>query len=260
MTTEYRFPFGQPVLPCRLVTTEPRPLFVLGAYPSALHISWSPPHSYKPVKAIAVDNEPWIFWDGRKELDIMKTWTETVQFDLSWGHIEPAKRLNGSSGIWVDEYVLSPLKISRHEAWLTDCLDTYRCSKGLAARLKDTYMRMAPEFGLPAYNLLPHPDENAIVSEALAHLRDRLIQELEAAHPELVVTLGNAALRVFRELALEIPPEAPGKLSLLPGLYGRRIKTKLSTGCFIDWLPLAHPAAPQHYQQAHKIWVKSLVQ
>jgi len=259
LTTEYRFPFGQPVLARRLLITESRPYFVLGAYPSALHIHWCPPYPYKPVKAIAVDNEPEIFWDGRNEQVIFNMWKKTMKFDPSRGNIEPAKRLNGSSGKWVDEYVLSLFKISRQEAWLTDCLDTYRCSTGLAARLKDTYEPLALKCGWPTCNLLPHPDEDTIVSEALAYHRDRLNNELASAHPELVVTLGNAALRVFRELALEIPPEAPGKLSLLPGLYGSRIRVKLSTDRFIDWLPLVHPATPQRYRQAHEIWVKSLV-
>jgi uracil-DNA glycosylase len=175
------------------------------------------------------------------------------------GIIEPAKRLNGSSGKWVDDNVLCPLNISRQVTYLIDCLDTYRCSIGLAARLKDTYEPLALKYGWPAYNLLPHPDENKIVSEALACHRDRLNNELASAHPELVVTLGNAALRVFKELALEISPEASEKLSLWPGFYGRRFRVKLSSGRYADWIPLAHPAAPPRYQQAHYIWVKSLV-
>ena len=59
-------------------------MYVLGAYPSALHVQWAPPavegHSLRPVRALAVDNEP-------------SEWGEATS---------PPAGTNGPSGEWVD--------------------------------------------------------------------------------------------------------------------------------------------------------------
>jgi hypothetical protein len=49
-----QFPFGIPVAPCPPSASSPRKLFVLGAYPSALHVAWVPPRPYRRVNALAV--------------------------------------------------------------------------------------------------------------------------------------------------------------------------------------------------------------
>ncbi len=73
-------------------------------------------------------------------------------------------------------------------------LDTYRISDGVAKRLADTYLPFAESVKAPPASLADHPSEDDIVREALDHHRQRLVAELEAAHPESMVTLGNAAL------------------------------------------------------------------
>src|SRR5215212_6481198 len=53
------FPFGRLVVPCDPVATGRAAMFVLGAYPSALHVRWRPPQGEgRVVQALAVDNEP----------------------------------------------------------------------------------------------------------------------------------------------------------------------------------------------------------
>jgi uracil-DNA glycosylase len=205
---------------------------------------------------MAVDNEPEIFWDGQNEESFVDAWKRAVNFSRGWGDIAPVGRFNGSSGKWVNDNVFSPLKKSRQDTWLTDCLDTYRCSKGLAKRLEDTYKPLAERFGWTSSVISPHPDEDAIVAEALDTHRDRLISELAAAMPETVVTLGNAALRVFRALALNASEELPIDLSKLTK-YGNRFKVRLGENRYAEWLPLAHPASPPKYQRAHKGWIKT---
>ncbi len=255
LRSDLRYPFGQPVLPRRPAITESRPLFVLGAYPSALHVFWRPPSPYQPIQAIAVDNEPDIFWDGEGEQERVDTWIKTVGFQHAWGEIKPARKLNGSSGKWVNGKVLRPLKCCRQDTWLTDCLDTYRCSVNLAKRLKDTYRPLADQCGWPDDSLLPHPSEKDIVVEALAHHRDRLANELATARPEVVVTLGNAALRVFRRLILASSDEMLDKLSA--SAYGIQLKVEQAGNRTVTWWPLAHPGAPQQYQKAHDQWIAS---
>src|SRR5690606_17719960 len=106
---------------------------------------------------------------------------------------------------------------------------------------------MVRALGIPAPRHAPHPSESDIVRLALAGHRQRLIAELETARPELVVTLGNAALRVFRALAQDV--SAP-LLKLSIHEYGASIPATVK-GRQVLWLPLAHPAAPAIYQEAH---------
>ena len=244
------FPFGRTVLPRPPSAASQRRLFILGAYPSAFHVSWRP-HNRKPIRAMAVDNEPEPFWTGADEAVRLAHWKAEVKFSHTWGEVHGVGALNGSSGLWVEENVLKPLGATRADAWITDCLDTYRCSDGLAARIADTYAPFAAEEGLPAAQLAGHPSENAIVEEALRVHRQRLLQELATAKPELIVTLGNAALRVLRELPIALG--GPAALHADAG-YGKELRVTVA-GVTARWLPLAHPAAPKRYQVAHAAWV-----
>lgn len=246
------FPFGQPPLPRQPSASGPRPVFLLGAYPSALHIRWTPPKG-KTVRALAVDNEPTPFWSGEDEADLIADWKKRVRYDEErWGKADPAGHLNGSTGRTLATSVLEPLGITRADAWMTDCLDTYRCSDEQAIRMFGRYNPFAHDSGLPLAVLPEHPDEEDIVSEAEQHHGKRLRDELGAASPDWVITLGNAALRVLRELLDDKPPSVP--TSLVLETYGRVIEVRL-LGRNIRWLPLAHPAAPQKYQDAHAQWL-----
>lgn len=98
MSDVLRFPFGAPVKPCGTQTPPVAEAFILGAYPSALHVGWTMPSGQK-VFAIAVDNEPEVFWDGRGEDCYFEQWKVKVGFDSSWGMFTP--RANGPSGKWL---------------------------------------------------------------------------------------------------------------------------------------------------------------
>jgi hypothetical protein len=249
----YTFPFGRPVRPCKPSASDPRPVFILGAYPSALHVEWKPPKGYSRIRAVAVDNEPEPFWKGDDQDDRIAKWKRAVKFDpATMGDILPAGTLNGSSGRWVDENILAPLGIARGSAWITDALDIYRCSTALAARLADTYDEFAARAGLEAARLQVHPSEREIIEESLRGHRRRLLAELETCRPERIVTLGNAALAVIREL---LPREAGAdvkRLSATDG-YGKPVLLRLGTRK-VELLPLAHPAAPPSYRKAHARW------
>jgi hypothetical protein len=244
-----QFPFGAPV---RSVARQPagrRRVFVLGAYPSALHVRWTPParSGLGPVRALAVDNEPEPFWDGADDADRVGAWQAEWASD-EYGSFAPAGRLNGSSGRWVDAHVLEPLAARRDEVWFTDCLDTYRGSHGQAKRIADTYMPFAEQVALPESLLGEHPSEKAIVRECLDGHRERLLQELNIVAPDLVVTLGSAAAKVFHELTgLDGPA-----LALSRDGYGEFIHIALS-GRVVQWLPLVHPGAPKSWQETRRM-------
>lgn len=251
-STTYRFPFGRLVTPCPPSATDQKSLFVLGAYPSALHVKWTPPEGHKPIAAMAVDNEPTPFWTGDDQDERIEAWQKAVNWNPSCGTVTGTKHLNGPSGDWVAKKLLAPLKTDRKDAWITDCLDTYRASVNQAAALAERYAPFAEAMGHPLHVLPPHPSENAIAAEAKSHHLERLKKELLTARPELIVTLGNAALRVAAGL-VEVA-DAPTKLSHAD--YGRTLEIRLD-GRVVKWLPLAHPAAPKPYQDAHDRWVAS---
>ena len=251
------FPFGRPVLECNPEITGKPDLFVLGAYPSALHVAWQPPEPYKGIKAIAVDNEPEVFWDGSNQEKLIDMWKDSVGYESSWGSVTSAGNLNGSSGIWVNENILKPLGATREETFLTDCLNTYRASDRGFDRIQDTYAPFATKCGLPQAFLLPHPGEDDIVSESLAHHKDRLIQQIQAVHPKKIATLGNAALRVLGQLITATKNLIPNKLSSKPEEYGKCLRIDIDEIKDIEWWPLAHPASPLDYQDAHKRWINN---
>lgn len=60
------FPFGRPATarPPRPAVDGSARVFVLGVYPSALHIRWARPDVKVHVQSLAVDDEPEVFWDG----------------------------------------------------------------------------------------------------------------------------------------------------------------------------------------------------
>jgi hypothetical protein len=214
-------------------------------------VRWLDPEDKLLARAVAIDNEPEPFWTGHDEVTRINDWKVRVGYSDTWGSVKKCGRLNGSSGDWVEKNILEPLHVKRAEAWITDCLDTYFESNPAATRqdsepITDFVRRM----GIPRRHHRPHPSEDEIVQMALAEHLDRLTAELLNAHPECVVTLGNAALRVFQQL---VDGTAVHMQKLSTKGYGQSIAATIG-GRQVEWLPLAHPAAPPIYQQAHKIW------
>jgi hypothetical protein len=182
-----------------------------------------------------------------------------IAFDAArWGTVSAPPSLNGTSGIWVEQQVLAPLGVRQDEAWITDCLNTYRCSKDLAARIADTFNPFANAVDLQPAALATHPSEQQIISEALEHHRDRLLQEFAAANPDLVISLGNAALAVVRELMPFVSGADVRRLSLAADSCGKKSKIRIA-GRDVELLPLAHPVAPAEHQVAHAAWLRSLL-
>jgi hypothetical protein len=247
------FPFGRPVVRRRPTAKSKRRVYVLGAYPSALFIAWWSP-ARKGVKALPVDNEPTSFWTGADEKAQIEAWKRVVHFRIGeWGEVETADEPNGRSGRWVDDQILTPLGVTRDEACLSYCLDTY-CTDGAATfAVKERYQPFAREAGLPEAHLEPRPRDGALVELAVEVHRERLLHELSVVVPEIVVTLGNAALRVLR--AVTESKSGPGKLhpddrygAMHPLAIGKRHTL---------WLALTHPEAAPSYAEAHTRWLQS---
>lgn len=257
-----RFPFGQPVLPRAPSASAPRPVYVLGAYPSGLHVEWVAPAvpgvERQKVRALLVDNEPTPFWSGERETEYVADWLDRVQWSPAWGQARPpTSGTNGPSGHWVERHILRPLGITRREACISDCLDTARLNASQAARVNDTYNPVAETLGLPLCTVpLVPAGERGIVSEAAEGHLDRIRQEISQATPELVITLGNAALRVLGLLA-----KSPStSLRALTGAsYGEPLVADIG-GHSVSWLPLVHPRSGERtppWPDIHARWEAS---
>lgn len=245
-----RFPFGAPVARCGDGIPRATGAFVLGAYPSAVHVRWDPPSGtqWKSIKAIAVDNEPDVFWSGDGAAEIVELW-RSRHFDEAWGTVAPAD-LNGPSGIWVRDHVRAPLiDVGLGAPFITDCLATYRLSNDAARAIADRYtpfVASVPELQDAAVG--PHPSESRIVAEAVEHELTRLSDQINAARPELIITLGNAAARV-----LAAATGFKSKAFLHSDTYGQ-IREVTLDGLNLRWLPLIHPASPPIWQGRHQDW------
>ena len=249
MSAEQRFPFGAPVRDCGVEMPGPVDTFILGAYPSALHVEWAAPNGVSIV-ALAVDNEPSVFWDGHDAAQRVEEWKSAVRFDAAWGSVRASG--NGSSGAWVNDKILRPLEQAGSSSYfITDCLPTYRMSKGGQDAIESRYHPFANDNDLPRAVLATHPSEGQIVSETLNEQRDRLATQIAAARPDRLVTLGDAAARVVAKMA---DWGGTGKVS--DGVYGepRRIRV---VDTEVSWYALVHPAARGDWQPAHQSWLET---
>lgn len=248
------FPFGAPVLDCGTdLPARRHPVVVLGAYPSALHVRWTPPPRFgAAVAALPVDNEPTPFWDGDPEqvAELFERWRNGY-FNPDWGTVTPAA-LNGPSGRDLDERWLRPLDYERADAFITDCLPTARASVGAAHRLADRYTPVVEALGAPRAELGPHPSEDEIVKEALGEHADRLTAQILKAEPEVIITLGNAAARVIAGLAGQPQRDAV----LRAEAYGQERHVTLKDRSF-RWQPLVHPATPKVWADRHAAWAQT---
>ncbi len=244
------FPFGRPVLKRRPSAKSRRRVFVLGAFPSALHIAWWSP-ARKNVKALPVDNEPASFWTGDDERAQIEAWKRAVGFRTGeWGEVETAGEINGKAGRWLDENVLSPLGVTRDEACLTYCATTCFVDAAADFAVNERYAPVASNLGLPQACLLLRPRETALVETTVTDHRERLLRELSMTVPELVVTLGNAALRVMR--AITEARAGPGRLHP-DAKYG--VAQPLAWGGRkAAWLPLTHHESAPIFAEAHERW------
>jgi hypothetical protein len=126
------------------------------------------------------------------------------------------------------------------------------CAVDVVKALAERFAPFAAAVGIAPPELAAHPNERAIVQGALADHRGRLESALTSARPEVVITLGNAALRVLREL-VTAPAGAPRKLSADEATYGRPISIRIGDRP-ATWYPLAHPGSPKTYRHAQESW------
>ncbi|HMM96297.1 hypothetical protein [Phycicoccus sp.] len=245
------FPFGAPVrdlamgVPLREVST-----IVVGAYPSAVHVEWTPPEGRaRRVVALPVDNEPYPFWDGSGMDHFVERW-RSEYFRAEWGSVRPS-RLNGSSGRQLHARWLAPLGLAPDDYFVTDCLPTSMMSHGVEGVVtgEGVYAVLAEVLGLPTVDMEPHPSENAIVRAAEGQ-HDRLRRQVEASGASTIVTLGNAAARVVAALSGQ-------RGGALDGAGYETPRSATIGGRTLVWHALVHPAVRAPWVERHDSWVRA---
>lgn len=248
------FPFGLAAGRCAPRATAPARAVVLGVYPSAFHVRWTPPAGYVGVRALAVAPEPWPFWDGKDEAERLLRWQADVKWQSDWGQVSPAGRVNGSSGVLVRDRVLAPLGLTLENVWLTDAVPfffVHRAAGTQGAAMSERYDPFAAAVGRPPHQLPDRPSARRLVELAVTEEADRLREELRQAAAPLLITLGSEALAVAAALL-----EADLPTRLRPDAdYGRPVPARLGHQS-MQVLPLVHPGQRKtEWIGAHDRWI-----
>lgn len=248
-----RFPFGRDSTRRPPRAPDGRAaLAVLGVYPSALHVRWTLPDGSETVGALAVDDEPTVFWDGSGAAGLIEIWQDAVGWKDSWGSVGAAGG-NGSSGVRVVEHVLRPLGVDRSEVLFTDCLPTYFVKDGAGSqgqRIRTVYEPFAAAAGCPPAALPLRPKPSELVRLAVENEGRVLLDQLTGSSAPRIVTLGQEAADVLAA----ITGMDRVRLDRGPG-YGRTVPIELG-GSRREWLPLTHPGNRHSaWAQRHAEWM-----
>lgn len=266
------FPFGRPSTerPPRR-PTRPCAAFVLGVYPSALHVRWRLPAWYagsgQAVAAMAVEVEPSVFWDGQvpDPGELIDNWRKAVGFVTgddpnSDGHVSGV-RLNGSSGLAVRDRVLTPLGIEPEATWFTDASPWFYVKYGTGGRreqgdvVSNVYNPFAESRGRALASIPRRPSPTELVRRCSSEERSRLREEILASDAPLLLTLGEESRRVLGSIADSSSGRPTGPLSL--DGYGAPGQVTIG-GRSIRWHALVHPGQrSRRWLEAHQEWVSS---
>ena len=269
------FPFGEAAgpRPPRRPAADVAKVFVLGVYPSALHVRWTLP-SARPeglpavVGALAVADEPTVFWDGADADRLVAEWAERRGFRTGDGlgdHGRVTAAGNGTSGRPVRDKALQRLGVDVRDVWFTDAVDSFFVKKGTAGRnqqgdvIERVYNRFADSRnGLERADLPERPSVDQLVELAVTEHRARLRMELVEADAPILITLGEEARRVLAGIADEAagPPLTPlTRGPAVAAAYGRPGSVTIDNRTIGRWYALAHPGNRDTYWAGlHASW------
>lgn len=249
------YPFGRPATdrPPHVPRGD-ADVFVLGVYASALHVRWQRPDGGVMVQALAVDDEPEVFWDGADAAERITTWRRDVGWQRGWGQVTSSG--NGTSGRALADDVLDPLGTSLARCRVTDCLPRYLVKHGLGSQgqaMERVYGPFAAARGLPPVSLPRRPSDPALVRQAVTEDRGSLLAQIRECGADTVVTVGQPAADVLAAVL------GIDRVALRDDAdYGREQAVRLGRG-LLAWLPLKHPGQRStQWTRRHQEW-KDLV-
>ena len=255
---EYYYPFGETVKPLVQQDRNPKKVFVLGVYASAVHARWTKPGQKRPVcTALAVASEPRIFWDGNPEE--AKEIINRINFPKELGTLEPADpKFNGPSAKVLDEHILAPLGFTRKDAWLCDLLPETRLNDNQWNFINKTYNTEREKYGL---NEVTIPKRPTVFCDAKRC--QEILSELKESQASLLVLLGDIPIAQFLNSVSEVPYKSLQEYVELYG-YGKTTAATID-GRTINVLPLAHPrqigalgAHSEKWNKLHQEWESTM--
>lgn len=208
------------------------------------------------VGALAVDDEPTVFWDGADTAQRIEQWQQTVGWTPDWGTVGAAGG-NGSSGRHVVDHVLRPLGVTSEQVYFTDCLPTYFVKPGGAAQAKAVHKLYDPFAAahnppLPTADLPTRPTQSRLVHRAVAEEGPTLLAQLADAAAPTVVTLGQEAADVLATIT------DTGVVRLTPDEDYGDVRTVTVGERRMRWLPLIHPGnRDPRWRSRHDQWKQS---
>ncbi len=249
---QYTFPFGQKLRPLIQEDKNPKKVFVLGVYASAVHARWKKDGQII-CQALAVASEPRIFWDGN--IDEAADIINSVAIPKELGILEPAgKHLNGPSAKVLDENILAPLGFSRNDAWLCDCLPETRLNPGQVKAINEKYNPLIEKYGL---NPVTIPSRPSVFCDK--QRSGEITEELMQSKAELLVLLGDIPIAQYLKEVSNVPFSS---LKEYVDMYGYGNSTEVEIGeKAIKVLPFAHPrqigalgAHSERWFEEHRKW------
>lgn len=250
------FPFGQPIIPVRQLNNgQPKKLFILGVYASAVHVKWIGPNGKTRIRAMAVASEPEIFWRG--DAEYVKKVIADINLDPKYGHLEPADQaFNGPSGKCLDDNYIHPLGLTRKDVWLCDLLPESRKNPSQEEALRKNY---------DGYVNIPYkfpPVPKPIADEQRV---DEIVKELEASGSQKIILLGDEPIKYFiNHFDKPINFDKPIKKLSDIKPYGKEIKVPIN-GKNYNVICLAHPRqtaklgkSSEKWYDVHHTWIKEI--
>jgi len=250
----------------RLPATGPAQALVVGVYPSAFHVAWTPPPAFdtraagearRYIGALAVDVEPVVFWDGLEPDpgSVLAAWIDAVGF-VGAGHGSVRPGVNGPSGSGLVERILGPLGLGAGTIAFTDAVPWFFIKPGpggQAAAITERFAPLAGQLGVHAGSLPMRPGSRQLPALAVAEPRRSSLRAeiLDAAAPA-IITLGQEALDAVVGVA-DSAEHVPQRLA--PHDYGR-LGTITVDGHRFPVLPLAHPGFLRQTRDA--AWLAAL--
>lgn len=257
MTSEnnYCFPFGQILRPVVQVDRNPKKVFVLGVYASAVHARWIDNEGNQLVAALAVASEPEIFWRGH---DAQHQIDKITIPDGAGKLVLPGFNLNGPSGNALDELYLKPLGLNRKDAWLCDIIPETRLNPHQKNAINKFYKPLKKKYNLPKVTV-PEFRQGELNSEIR---RQAIMKELHLSQSDTLILLGDMPIKWFLNYFSDKKFESLASFGETSETYGLEHDLKLSGKTF-RVIPLCHPrqakrlgASSIKWHELHKHWLK----
>jgi uracil-DNA glycosylase len=251
-----KFPFGAELKKVEQQDKNPKEVFVLGVYASAVHAKWLSTNEKMKVRALAVASEPCIFWKGENvEEEINK-----IKIPKELGKLIPAdKRFNGPSGVTLDKLFLAPLGYKRSEVWLCDLLPYSRLNSNQQNAIEKHYTnQIVKEYNLPECTI-PKFSTRELNNESR---REEILEELKHSHAETLVLLGDLPISKFLAHFTNKKYTKLSDFGETPEEYGRAHPIEINKNIY-RVIPLVHPRQAGNLGKAnfkwielHKNWIK----